>query len=242
MDEAKRFEKVEKLLAYQFKNQELLRQALMHASRRKKNKEGQTVSNERLEFLGDAILGFVITDLIYKKYPMVDEGELTRIRSNLVSRRTLAILIREFNLQNTLVVGNGISTKFPDSVLANLFEAIVGAWYLDGGVRRVQLWLKTIYEPRLLMVEKNRHEKNHKSILQQLSQKMWGEPPCYIDRRSSGPEHAKTFCVMVKIMDGSEFEGEGKNKKLAEQKAAAVALRTLKRKVAYKDILKSITG
>ena len=110
MDEAKRIDKVEKLLGYTFKNKQYIRLALIHSSARRKNEKGRKISNERLEFLGDAVLGFVITELLYRKYPDVDEGELTRFKSTLVSRRTLAIVIRELKLQNVLEVGTSVSS------------------------------------------------------------------------------------------------------------------------------------
>jgi ribonuclease-3 len=139
-------------------------------------------------------------------------------------------------------VGKSIPKKVPDSVMANLFEALVGALYLDGGMRRVQNWINVVLSPRLTMVEKNRHMQNHKSILQQFSQKMWSEPPLYKDTGSTGPDHDQVFKVTVSLLDGSLAEGEGGNKKMAEQKAAMLVLRALKRKNAYKEILKKISG
>jgi ribonuclease-3 len=238
MDDLKKVARLEKILGYDFKKKSLALMALTHASYRKIS----GICNERLEFLGDAVLGLVITDMLYRRYREMEEGELTRFKGHLVSRRTLAIMSREMKFRSLALVGSGLPEKYPDSFYANLFEAIVGAWYLDGGLGRVKKWLVSVFESRVALMIDNRHEKNHKSILQQFCQKLWKHPPVYHCLEQRGPDHSKEFDMRVTLTEELFFEASGKSRKQAEQKAAGRALRYLKRRVAWKRTLEEILG
>lgn len=236
MDERLRL-KLEGLLGHSFKDPLLLKIAITHASLRKV--EG--ACNERLEFLGDAVLGLAITQLIYRKYPSADEGELTRLKSSLVSRRTLAIVVRELKLQSALQLGPGVPDAVSDALLANLFESLVGAFYLDAGLRKTRSWLEGLFRGRVTIVELNRHERDHKSILQQLAQKAFRSDPGYKLLGESGPDHEREFLVEVEV-GGSGAEGRGRSKKAAERQAAAALLRAFRKRKALREILSGIQG
>ncbi|MGE4159591.1 MAG: ribonuclease III [Planctomycetota bacterium] len=236
MDERLRL-KLEGVLGHTFRNPRLLQTAVTHASLRKVEK----TCNERLEFLGDAALGLVVTQLIYRKYPSADEGELTRLKSNLVSRRTLAIMIRELKLQNALQLGPGVPDALSDALLANLFESLVGALYLDAGMRKTRSWLEGLFRGRVTIVELNRHERDHKSILQQLAQKAFRSDPGYTLLGETGPDHEREFRVDVEV-GGSRAEGLGRSKKAAERQAAAALLRVFRKRKALREILSGIQG
>jgi ribonuclease III len=238
MDDARRRERIERLFDYRFKNAGLLRQALIHASQRRENGE----CNERLEFLGDAVLGLVVTGMLYRSFPEADEGELTRLKGTLVSRRTLAILGRELKLGPLIVTGPGFSEPYPDSLLANVFEALMGAWYLDSGLLQPRKWLRALIAPRIEIILANRHERNHKSILQQFCQKIWKSDPFYQCTHERGPAHERLFTMAVHLGDELLFIGEGSSRKQAEQKAAASALRALRNRRVWREILGEISG
>ncbi len=238
MVEDKGLEKVERLFDYSFKRPALVQRALTHASTRKEAGE----CNERLEFLGDAVLGFVVTEMVFKLLPDEDEGELTRIKGTLVSRRTLAILARDMKLGNLVKVGHGLPDSFPDSLLANVFEALLGAWYLDSGMGRVKAWLIERLEPRVEMILANRHERNHKSILQQFCQKVWRCDPRYSRESEEGPAHERVFQVRVLLEEDMDFLGEGTSRKQAEQRAAAAAIRSLRNRRQWREMLAEISG
>lgn len=236
MDERQR-KRLEEILGHRFRKPSLLHTATTHASLRRT--EG--VCNERLEFLGDAVLGLVVTEMIYRKYPEADEGELTRLKSTLVSRRTLAILVRDLNLQGTLRLGPGIPDALSDALLANLFESLVGALFLEAGLRKTRTWLQGLLKGRVTIVEHNRHERDHKSILQQLAQKAFRTDPSYRLLGETGPDHEREFRVGVEV-GGSGAEGRGRSKKAAERQAAAALLRVFKGKKALREILSGIQG
>lgn len=238
MDDDRRLERVERLFDYRFKRPHLVRRALTHASKRRVAGE----CNERLEFLGDAVVGLVVTEMLFRDFPDEAEGELTRIKGTLVSRRTLAILARDLKVTPLIDVGHGVPESYPDSLMANVFEALLGAWYLDSGLTRPKTWLAEVLGPRVEMILANRHERNHKSILQQFSQKIWREDPDYQKTGEKGPAHDRTFTVTVKLPEDLAYAGEGSSRKQAEQRAAAAALRALKNRKAWRELLADISG
>jgi len=213
-------------LGYSFSDPSLLLAALTHSSA----KSEANASNERKEFLGDAILGMTISEYLYRTYPSYTEGDLTKIKSVVVSRRTLARVSNQLGLRDYLRVGRGIADRsaIPRSLLANAFEAVVAAVYLDAGLEPAREFVLRHLASEVEAVEDNRHERNHKSMLQQYSQQHLNATPEYEVVKEEGPDHVKMFHV-VTIIDGRQHgSGWGKSKKQAEQRAAESTLNTLK--------------
>lgn len=212
-------------IGYCFHNIIVLEKALTHTSCRLEN----NFSNERLEFLGDAVLGMIISDYLYRTLPQYSEGELTKIKSVVVSQSTLARVSLEANLKDFLFVGRGLNdlNLFPKSLLANVFEAIIGAIYLDGGLDAAYNFTIKYLKKEIDIVCNNQHEKNYKSILQQYSQKEFGVTPGYHVLQQIGPDHGKSFEVIVLIKGNEYGKGWGKSKKEAEQFAAKETIKML---------------
>ena len=210
---------------YYFDNVKLLENALTHTS----FKTPYNPSNERLEFLGDAILGMVISEYLFKKFPDSSEGALTKIKSVVVSRATLAKIGTEMNLKKFIAVGKGLmaTRSFPKSLIANVFEAIIAAVYLDSSFKTAYNFTLRCLKDEIDIVCDNKHEKNYKSILQHYCQRQKGHIPRYKIIKQSGPDHDKTFDV-VTVIDKVEYcTGLGNNKKEAEQIAARKTLEFL---------------
>jgi ribonuclease-3 len=212
----------EKLLGYQFNNQNLLARAITHAS----IANTRQLSYERLEFLGDSLLGFVVCEHLFQRYPQWLEGDLTKVKSNVVSRKTCAQIGTELQLKKCIVVGKGVGSQgeVPDSLLANAFESIVAAIYLDGGMDALKQFLLPLVVPKVDAAVKGALEINFKAELQQYAQKRYGTPPGYELIDSRGPDHDKWFRVSARVHKKSFVAAWGKNKKEAEQRAAANAL------------------
>lgn len=210
-------------IGYSFKDTAVLEKALTHTSCKLEN----NFSNERLEFLGDAVLGMIISDYLYKSLPHCSEGELTKIKSVVVSQTTLARVSLEAHLNDFLSVGRGLNDQnfLPKSLLANVFEAIIAAIFLDGGIEAAYNFTIKFLKKEIDIVCKNQHEKNYKSILQQHSQKEYGVTPNYRVLQQIGPDHGKSFEVMVSIKGNEYGKGWGKSKKEAEQYAAKETLK-----------------
>ncbi|MDX9910510.1 MAG: ribonuclease III [Phycisphaerales bacterium] len=216
---------VEKTIGYHFRDAGLLDRALMHASA----VDERLLSNERLEFLGDAVLGMVACERIFTKYPDLLEGEMTKIKSAVVSRRACAKLAREANLAAQLVIGKGMRTSadIPQSLYAAVLEAVVGAVYLDGGFDAARALLTPWIDPLIERASRSGHQHNYKSVLQQHAQRVFGTSPMYRVLDEQGPDHAKCFQICVEI-GGRAFEPAwGQSKKQTEQQAALNALRGL---------------
>jgi ribonuclease-3 len=218
-------EQCQDLLDYTFRNRALLKSALTHAS----GADHRLASNERLEFLGDAIFGAVVCDLLYRKYPNYLEGELTRIKSVVVSRRTCAKISEELALDRFMVMGKGMGSqsKTPESVLADVFESLVGALYLDGGLNAAKDFILEHIEPEIEETVEGITGVNHKSQLQQIAQKQFGSTPTYLLLDVKGPDHAKCFKVSAQIGREKFPAAWGRNKKEAEQRAALNAMSQL---------------
>jgi ribonuclease-3 len=214
-------------ISYQFTDLSKLEQALSHPSwcyEQALNRPG-LACNQRLEFLGDAVLELVATRYIYDRFPLLSEGELSRIRSGLVNTQTLALCAQEFDLGAYLCLGRGEEQqKGRDkiSILADTFEAVLAAVYLDGGLDAASALLLPILERRLLTLKTP--EKDYKSILQEKIQSGWVEPPQYKLLAATGPDHQKTFQVAVIVQGRTLATGTGNSKKQAEQAAAKTAL------------------
>jgi ribonuclease III len=212
-------------LGYAFRDLELFARALTHASA----KDDDHPSNERLEFLGDAVLGLVVGHFLFHAYPQLEEGALTRVRSAAVSARGLARFARDLELDRAIRLGKGLARdELPDSVLANVLEAVIGAVFLDGGLEAVQsLILWGLAEPIEDELER-RSQRNWKSLFQEHTQQRGKITPTYEVIRETGPAHARRF-VVAALVDGQERgRGEGLSKKAAEQRAAKRALEELR--------------
>ena len=215
-------------IQYEFSSRELLQQAMTHRS--SLGDDTGLQSNERLEFLGDAVIGWLVTDSLYRKFPECNEGELTRVKSMIVSREALADQARRINLGQYLILGRGEDRsggRSRRSNLANGFEALIGAIYLDGGLEQVQGIVERylVSDAGRLMSTKYHH--NYKSWLLEHSQAMYKSSPKYRVLGESGPDHCKEFQVEVSIKGHAEGKGQGASKKKAEQAAARDALHRL---------------
>jgi ribonuclease-3 len=221
-------EECQQVVRYRFRQPELLRAALTHTS----GANTRTASNERLEFLGDAVLGLICCEQLYHRFPQYHEGDMTKIKSLVVSRRICAWISQQLDLGRFLFLGKGMSQPngLPSNVLADVFESLVGAIYLDGGLdaarRFVLQWLAPIIE----RVSTEAHVGNFKSMLQQIAQRDFGETPRYLVLDEQGPDHNKCFKVAAIIKDRHFIPAWGPNKKEAEMKAAMNALAQLQGK------------
>jgi len=216
---------VESFLEYRFQNRDLLAAALTHAS----SAEHRLASNERMEFLGDAILGLVICQELYDRFPEYLEGEMTRIKSVVVSRDICARVANGLGLVEHLTLGKGISdaAQMPSSLAACAYEAIVAAVYLDGGLGPARAFILKHMTAEIERVVAGEHRLNYKSLLQQYAQRALGATPHYEVLDEKGPDHAKAFEVAVAIQGRRYPSAWGPSKKAAEQRAAMEALRQL---------------
>jgi ribonuclease-3 len=221
-------EEFQKIIGYRFKEADLLTTVFSHSSFVNENKTGKKESNERLEFLGDSVVGVVTNLFLFEKYPAADEGFLTRIKSFAVSQSNLAEAARKCNLGDYLFLGKGEEAsegRMKDSTLSNAFEALIGGIYLDGGLESVTSFIKR-FVLNDLVVDK-REAKDYKSELQELLQKKYKKRPVYHIAAEEGPQHKKVFVVKVAFSGKYLGEGRGKNKKEAELSAAKAALKNL---------------
>ena len=209
-------------IGYVFNDKSLLTSALTHAS----GAENRLASNERLEFLGDAILGSVICELLFERYPTLLEGDLTQIKSSVVSRQTCAKVSARINLGDFIIVGRGISSgsHFPSSLLSNTFESLVAAIYLDGGVHCAREFISRLLNDEIEMAHRGRGDLDYKSLLQQKIQRMRNTTPTYKVIEEKGPDHSKQFLVAAQIENVQYTPAWGHSKKEAEQRAASNAL------------------
>lgn len=212
-------------LGYRFRSPDLLVAALTHSS----GAAHKLASNERLEFLGDAILGAIVCDLLFRQFPHMLEGDLTKIKSEMVSRRSCAMFTRHLGLEKYLIVGKGMGSpeKVPRSLLADLFESVVGAIYLDGGMEAATEFVERATRGMVLRAEEEGSPDNFKSMLQQRTQREMGTTPSYELVSERGPDHAKSFKIAVFIGSRAFAPAWGRNKKEAEQRAACNALAEL---------------
>ena len=215
-------ENAQRILGHTFNNPQLLKEALTHAS----IADNRLDSNERMEFLGDAVLDLIICEALYQRFPEYQEGDMTKVKSAVVSRRTCAEVANETGLTDLLLIGKGISSRsqMPSSLAAAVYESIVAALYLDGGFEVVKEYVLRTMTPKLEAIASNSHQQNYKALLQQHAQKSLNATPIYELLDEKGPDHSKCFEVCVTI-DGRRFTSAwGPNKKMAEQKAALLAL------------------
>jgi ribonuclease-3 len=212
-------------ISYRFRQPELLRAALTHAS----GANTRLASNERMEFLGDAVLGLITCEQLYLRFPDYQEGDLTKIKSVVVSRRTCARFSRELNLGDFLFVGKGMNHHQqagagPSGLLADVYESLVAAIYLDGGLEAAREFILRQLGPEIEEVAEGAHGGNFKSLLQQVAQREFNATPQYILLDEKGPDHSKCFKIAAVIGRHTYAGAWGRNKKEAEQRAAMNAL------------------
>lgn len=216
----------EKLIDYKFNNNNLLRQALTHTSYANEHKGSNIKHNERLEFLGDAVLSIVVADYIYANCPELPEGELTQLRSALVCEKALYKFGKMINLGSFLYLSkgekNGGGADRP-SIVSDAFEAVIAAIYLDGGMKEAEKFILRFVIPEIKRTSKKPH-KDYKTTLQEIVQKNPGEKIEYKLVSESGPDHNKHFVFEVHLNSNVIGKGGGRSKKEAEQNAAREAL------------------
>jgi len=216
-------------ISYRFRNMVLIRQALTHRSFFSGETEGGE-TNERLEFLGDAVLGLVVTDELYHRFPHKNEGELTKIKAYLVSREMLAKGAKEIDLGKYILLGHGEEIsggRHRKSILSNAYEALLGAIYLDGGLQKIRSFICKHILKDVDNLISGRFDHNYKSQLLEYIQGKGGESPEYIVVEEKGPDHEKEFTVEVRVNGKVLGKGKGYNKKSAEQQAAHEAMKNL---------------
>src|SRR5215510_14201839 len=221
--EAEILEDCQEVIGYRFRQPDLLRGALTHAS----GANTRLASNERMEFLGDAVLGLVTCEQLYLRFPDYQEGDLTKIKSVVVSRRTCARFSRALGLGEFLFLGKGMnldSTTMPSSLLADVYESLVGAIFLDGGLEVARPFILQHLGPEIEQVAEGAHGGNFKSLLQQVAQREFNQTPQYVMLDEKGPDHSKCFKIAAVIGRHTYAGAWGRNKKEAEQRAAMNAL------------------
>lgn len=220
---------LQQVISHRFSQVKLLHTALTHSSYANEHDETEE-DNERLEYLGDAVLELCMSEILYRRFPEAPEGSLTRMRARLVSEPALADVARELGLSELLKLGKGEDNqggRERDSLLSDALEAIFGAVFLDGGYPAAQTVVGTVFEERLPESCVTRRAKDCKSSLQELTQERFRERPVYALVDTSGPEHAKVFEITVTLPEGTQITARGSSMKKAEQNAAAKALKFL---------------
>ena len=225
------FDAFERIIGYRFRDPGLLEHALTHTSRANEDVSGGVFDNESMEFLGDAVLGFAIADLLFRKFPHQDEGWKSKVKASLVSTSSLARLAERLNLGEHLLLGRGEEKsggRRKQALLADGYEALIAAIYLDGGVEHVRAFVDREFAP--LVAEARRlgvAGQDYKSALQELVQSRGAALPEYRLVDALGPDHRKLFHVEVRVRGQGVAEGSGRSKKEAEQEAARLALEKL---------------
>ena len=221
---------LERSLDITFRDKSLLRQAFVHRSYIHENLEAPLASNERLEFLGDSLIGLVVADRLFQDYPELPEGDLTKLRSILVRRDTLARVAAALDLGAYLYLGRGEATNGGRSRQANLgrvFEGMVGAIFVALGYEVATAFVNRVLESELARIRQQRPTDDAKSELQELVQGRGYGPPAYKTLRQEGPDHAKEFTVEVTVGERRLAIGTGSSKQAAEKDAARIALQLL---------------
>lgn len=220
---------IEARLGYAFDDRELLALAFVHRSYVNENKDLVPEHNERLEFLGDSVLGLLISDYLYRYLPETPEGELSKLRSRLVEASSCMRYVQSLELDEFLLLGKGEQRndgRGRESIQADLFESVIGAIFLDGGYDAAKSFLFRTFSREIDAILSN-PDKNWKAILQDWAQKERGVTPSYEVLDTSGPDHSKTFTVAVVVGEQTVGEGTGSSKKEAQQQAARRAIEAL---------------
>jgi ribonuclease III len=218
-------ERCEEIIGYEFQDKGILAQALTHSSAAATRLD----SNERLEFLGDSVLGLSVCALLFNEHETLGEGEMTKIKSSVVSRKTCAQVVHKLDVHGLLSLSGEMTDpdRVPESVLAAVFESLIGAIYIDGGFEPANDFIIRTLAPFVEEALSTSHQQNYKSLLQQYAQRVVMQTPEYILLDEQGPDHCKCFEVAVSI-GGKNFPSAwGRNKKEAEQAAAKLAVNLL---------------
>ena len=221
----------QKNLGISFRQESLLEQAFAHLSYLNENPGFARPSNERLEFLGDAILNFIVAEKLYEEFPKIPEGELTEIRASLVCRDTLAELASSLKLGDCLLLGRGEEAnggRMKASNLANAMEALIGALYLDQGLARARRFILRQLKPELKKIKAGKKTPNYKALVQEFIQGQRRPTPVYRLVEATGPDHSKQFTAEILVEGEALGRGTGKSKKTAESQAARVAWEKLR--------------
>lgn len=224
------YKELEKTIGYSFKNKGLLKHALTHSSYTFENQIDVSKCNERLEFLGDAVLELISSEYIFNTYPMKSEGEMSRFRASLVCEESLSVCAKEIKLGEYLLLSKGEELnggRIRPSVTSDAFEALIGAIFLDGGIESARSFVERYV---LNDIENKNLFYDSKTILQEYSQRVYKCTPTYRVVSEYGPEHQKTFVCDVIINDKAVGRGSGTNKKSAQQHAAYAVLVKIKDK------------
>lgn len=222
------FKELQKNLNIKFKNENLLKQAFVHRSYLNENPAFELGHNERLEFLGDAVLELVVTEYLYKNYPDLAEGEMTNLRAALVNTQMLAKISERLNFNDYLYLSKGEAKEIGRGrqyILANTFESFVGAAYLDREYQSAKDFILKFLIPELGDIIKNKLWRDAKSLFQEAAQERVGITPTYEVLGESGPDHAKNFTVGIYLGEELVAQGSGSSKSEAQQQAALNALR-----------------
>ena len=223
----KDFAQFEQGIGFTFKNEGLLRQAFTHRSYLNEHRDEEAEHNERLEFLGDAVLELVVTHFLYEKFPERPEGDLTAFRAALVNAVTLSEVASEIGMNDYLLLSRGEAKdtgRARGILLANAIEALIGAIYLDQGYEAAEMFIEKFLFPKMDEIMKKKLWRDPKSTLQEKAQEAEGATPYYAVVRETGPDHDKQFIVGVYVKDMLLAQGGGKSKQEAEQDAARNAL------------------
>jgi len=221
----KHFKALEKALNYKFKQDDLITEALTHKSYKR------PYNNERLEFLGDAVLDLIVGEYLFKKFPKEDEGVLSKIRASLVNEKGFTRLALEINVGDAILISSAEENnngRTKPSLLSNAFEAIIGAIYLESGIEVASRVSIALIENSYETIDLNSLSKDFKTTLQELTQADFGETPTYKMIRSFGPDHKKEFEIAIELQNKTIASAIGKSKKEAQQRAAEIALKTLR--------------
>lgn len=215
----------QRIIGYRFHDTQILDVALTHAS----IASSRLASNERLEFLGDAVLGLLVCHYLFENFPHLLEGDLTKIKSAAVSRRMCARVATELGLDRLLLLGKGMKTRqaLPSSLAAAVLESVIGAVFVDGGLEAVRGFLMPLLAPHIDQAASSGHQQNFKSVLQQYAQQRFDAAPLYVLLDEKGPDHAKCFEVCAEINARRFGSCWAASKKQAEQQAAFRALEEL---------------
>lgn len=216
--------KIEKYIGHEFSDKQLLKTALSHSSYANEN---HTRNNERLEFLGDSVLSIIVSDYIFKKMQNVDEGDLSRFRATLVCEHSLAEISKRINLSELVFLGRGeekTGGRRRPSIISDAFEAVLGAIYLDAGMKTAKKWLLDLMEDRILETLTGKFYNDYKTTLQEIVQRDGKSSVSYKTIGEEGKEHNKKFKVMVYINGESKCTSYGHSKKEAEQAAAKATI------------------
>jgi ribonuclease-3 len=217
---------LQQLIGIEFKDEAFLKQAFIHSSYTNENPGSPITDNERLEFIGDALLSFIIADELYRRFPSFSEGKLTETRISLIRQETLAVIAAGLNLGDYLLLGKGEEAtggRRKQTNLADTLEALIGAIFLDQGLKVVSDFVIAKFAAQLKEIRVKGIEPNYKALLQELTQARYKKLPAYRVAEASGPDHNKSFVVEVTVGDGILGSGSGKTKRAAETEAARSA-------------------